>query len=454
MISKSQITLNLGRMAFVFVVFNFFSLRLFSASMGSACYLVAKEGQQIEGVNTKQMFEIASVSKIYTSFWATHLLGSDYRYPTEIYLKRIPITSKKIKEGTFDVHFKGYRDPYTGREMMQYVLSVLQQKGVMHIRELTFDDQFKFLQDVRLGPVAQGYFKTSDPSAPTVLNNLKLFFNNINKNYSYLQQAVYKDMGIKLPILSRLLKPDQILFSDSTDEYLREFDQKIIYRSAPLIKILKEMNRNSNNHAANQIFESLGGAPAFVNFLKSLPEDLSASTVFYNGSGDRAYTSEAPETKVYNQATCESVIKMMVFYDAELKSHQLTLLDVLSVAGQDYESAKSTVTSLYNTSDLTESVAAKTGTVNPSVTLAGLLSTKQGDVYFNYIYKTNGRDWTKARFLIRNQLNELVKKFGGKDPYEYEPLRFLPFDQNSMSEITNSASRSSLVPELSEKALK
>jgi hypothetical protein len=78
-------------------------------------------------------------------------------------------------------------------------------------------------------------------------------------------------------------------------------------------------------------------------------------------------------------------------------------------------------------------MVAKTGTVDPAVALAGMISTDKGDIYFGILYQTNGPgDWNRGRDAIRNQVVALMAKFGGKDRINgYHSAGFLPFDSSS-----------------------
>jgi hypothetical protein len=243
-----------------------------------------------------------------------------------------------------------------------------------------------------------------------------------------LREAADKDLNIKLPEQLKV-KVSKISFLPKKDFPEQEYERPFIYKSVPLVAILKEMNRNSNNHSANQIFEFLGGASAFREFYyQKFPHHVEV-VKFYNGSGDRIYTED--NKKLYNMASCRSVIEMMVELERELRRFGYGLFDIMPVAGQDIEGQTSTVTPSYDSETTRGAMIGKTGTVDPSVTLAGKIFTQSGDVYFNYIYGTNGTDWSEARLQIRGQVIQLIQKFGGRESLNYKPRRFLPFDQES-----------------------
>jgi hypothetical protein len=117
-----------------------------------------------------------------------------------------------------------------------------------------------------------------------------------------------------------------------------------------------------------------------------------------------------------------------------LQRQKIELENVMALAGEDpSERERSTVSNIYGNEATADALIAKTGTVNPSVTLAGMASTEEGDVYFGIIYGTNGRkaDWTAARTKIRGDVMKLFKKFHNKKEIDYDPTRFMAFDKNS-----------------------
>jgi len=108
--------------------------------------------------------------------------------------------------------------------------------------------------------------------------------------------------------------------------------------------------------------------------------------------------------------------------------------DILAVAGADSdEDGRSTVTALYDNDFTDEALVAKTGTVNPAVTLAGYASTQEGLVYFGIIMGTDGSsaDWRDGRGLIRQKVNEMFKRYNGRKDLNYEPMAFFPIDLES-----------------------
>ncbi|RYZ61688.1 MAG: hypothetical protein EOP09_19660, partial [Proteobacteria bacterium] len=214
--------------------------------------------------------------------------------------------------------------------------------------------------------------------------------------------------------------------------------QGFALRSSPLYRYVKEMNRVSNNHVADKIYDYLGGTSEFMKFLTDTMKLSQANLKFVNGSGNSVIvgtTASGTEIKEYNKASCETIIRVMIELQNTLRAQNLDLKDVMAVSRSD----ESTLRPRYD--GMTDSVIAKTGTVDPAISLAGMVSTAHGDVYFGYLYKTQGpADWNTAKDGIRNRVFDLIRKFGGRRATNYTPVAFLSFDQNSYFTPLNSRS--------------
>ncbi|GIL16585.1 MAG: hypothetical protein BroJett040_03360 [Oligoflexia bacterium] len=405
--------------------FVFASSLSFAATLKASCYLQEADGKQVQGVRQDKIYEIASVSKVITSYWAISKMGVEGRFET-----KIAVTP--VAEDLYDVHLIGSRDPYLGRESLQNIIVNLNQIGVKRVRTLSFDENFKYFDDIRHRMIAQGHFGLNDPAPNVVVRQLQASLSHLHKNYEQTQQKAESIHSMKLPE-NITFKIGQIITVSSESMKLSTEAKTYIYQSAPLVTLLKEMNRNSNNHAANQIFEALGGHSEFQTFIKEKLNLTEKQLSMVNGSGDRYDLPKGG--KVYNSATCQSVVKVIKALQEELSQKaKLGLKDIMAVAGRDVEDENSTVSNIYGaTPEIEGAMIAKTGTVNPAVTLAGVVSTQEGMIYFGFIYGTNGSDadWKAGRAKIRTDVAKLIHNHGGKKEIEYSGEAFLPFDQLS-----------------------
>lgn len=390
----------------------------FAAKLASFCTLKSMDpNAKIEGVEVDKRMPIASVSKVATAWWSVSVKSLDFRFPTAFHVT-------PAGDGAYNVHIEGSRDPYFGLQSFHFAISELNKRGIKKINRLTFDENFKFFRSPTSEDVAIGFYNTASPSSATVLSQLQA--NPLTSGWANTV-AVAKQAGATL-----VAKPE---FSVKSMAFVARADAKdaaetkVYYmRSAPLEGLLKEMNRNSNNHAANQIFEHMGGAAKFQEFAKTTLQLGEKDIRFVNGSGDRADFDDGSR---YNEASCSAMLRIMKNLRAKLIDSGKDLQNVMAVVGRD---TSSTASRIYGNDTTSGAVVAKTGTVSPDITLAGIIHTKEGDYYFMYNMATNGTraDWNSARAQIRKLITDLIKKYKGPDPMKYASVSFVSFDKDSI----------------------
>lgn len=386
--------------------------------LNSMCYLEDKTKAQVQGNNSQRRYEIASLSKIVTSFWALSALGPQYRFKTHLYVTA-------VSANLYDVHVSGGRDPYFGREMTYFLLSELYRLNIRNIRELSFDENFTFYWGVREHPATS---VTPIPERVEATLREKLKFNA--KDYTNARKAA-STLGISLEAAPRV-NITKIKYITKSEFYPAKDAKYLELSSIPLFRYLKEMNRVSNNHVADRLFDFLGGTSTFQAFIKKqLNYDL-ADIRFVNGSGDSFKTTndDGKQTKIYNEASCDVLVHILDTTRDLLKKSGMDLENIMAVSGVD---PRTTLSGRYSATGVSGAMVAKTGTVDTAVALAGMISTEQGDVYFGILYRTDGpADWAKGRDAIRGQVVSLMGKFGGKDTISnYHTATFLPFDSSS-----------------------
>ncbi len=408
------------------LAFGFVSVPAMASHPASYCSLEGDETKgQIEGVHTEDRLPIGSVSKLVTTYWALSVMKSNYRFPTRIFISPIPGQSTS----TVDLHFEGSRDPYFGKESLHYLISELNKMKIYKIRELSFDHNFKFFWNVSGGPtmtpgtnkVETGYYGPDAPTADQVTTELKKYRRNLAFGYGNTRAYLQKS-NIEL-IPNGKLSVETVKYVPAEEFQAPENSVVRMIYSSPIVNLLKEMNRNSNNHAANQIFEHLGGAAKFQEFING--DGFSNDEIlFVNGHGNRK-DIDATES-VYNEASCATIVKVMSRLRKKLLTYKMDMDDVLAVPGLDQHSTLGA----YQNKPYADSMAAKTGTVGPAVTLAGMLQSKDGPVFFMYNMSTEGtrRDWSRARKAIAVQLTNLTKKFTGGTPFDSQRVKFVGFD--------------------------
>lgn len=395
--------------------------------VNSMCHMKAdSQGKVIEGDDNKdERFPLASISKVVTTLWALEKLGPDYRYTTKLHIT-------KVGNDTYDVHIEGSRDPIFGRNASYFLISELNKKNVdvRKIENLTFDENFLMDWLSEESPRIGGntpYYDTIEKQAEAVRRSLINDFSTaIRKDmYDSLRTKAAK-IGVQM-IENPTLNVRRVEFKPKHTFSKMEGTHTLIYNSAPLRTILKRMNNQSNNYVADHLYWNLGGTTEFNKFVKN---SLSLSTKeieFYIGSGNNADYIYSPDKPLYNEATCETMVKVLYRMNDLLGQSGYALSEVMAVAGIDQNSTVAGYSGNFEGSTI-----AKTGSVNKAKTLAGTVSTKNGVIYFAVLMHTDSRaDWGAANATIKSKVNNLIINNGGPRRINYQELLPLPFDKNS-----------------------
>lgn len=415
------------RSMLVFTVFIFKINFVFAnASVNSQCFFRSRTNSKVQGVRVDQRYKIASVSKIMTSHWAVATLGPNYRFKTGVMVD-------SSDPQAINVHLAGDMNPYFDLQMLQNLVSELNRLGVTRVQKLTFDENFYYGSSIRF----DRYLAHSNGVISSIETgkSLRRDLAQISGGYSLTLAKAQALYGMKLSDNARL-SVKEIGFRSSQDYRPNSVVKIFTLASAPLHRFLKEMNRNSNNYVADLIFKKLGDQGAYRNFIKHRLKYDESQVRFVNGSG---YPVLRNEEKIYNEASCGATVQVLIDLKQILIKEQLDLEDVLPVAGVNAQGEVSTVSRIYNTGNTRGALIAKTGTINDTISLAGMISAEEGDIFFGIFYKINGtkREVYQAYEGIRNLIEKWTKEFGGKDSIDYKAVAFLPFDKDSVLHPVN-----------------
>jgi D-alanyl-D-alanine carboxypeptidase/D-alanyl-D-alanine-endopeptidase (penicillin-binding protein 4) len=433
---------------------------LAAPTMKTSCHLLNKEGAKVEGSHLGELFEVASVAKVFTSYWAVTQLGPNFRFETRFHITPIPNSS------AVDLHIEGSGDPMFSRFQLYAAIAELNKLKIQNIRHLTYDENFYYLLDPRSDAANEEFWGGAriEPGLPKV--GLNTTFANIRRANNETVKAKWKKVFLPAQygqLVAHLKKfspavrmPVNIYMAVASINHLplasyvrKDSTKTYATLSLPLHRILKEINRSSNNRASEIIFKVLGGKERFAEFMEAqlgLDQD---DVSFVNGSG---YPDILQVPKVYDKATCEAVIAVIEALDNEMDKSKMGLEDVLSVSApspgafpagpQDNAGREgSTISGRYGSGAFQHAVVAKTGSVDPVVSLAGVLHTQQGEVYFTHIHGATGRSsWKRVRPKIFIAMQNLLAKFGGAAPIEYTYSVYAHVDeQSAFRELMNSA---------------
>lgn len=399
-----------------------------AAQLSSYCWM-SDNGSDIGGKNIDERMPIASVSKLFTSLMAATTFDLNYKFYTQVYVT-------PVSKGVFDVHLQGTGDPYFNKFKMHMIISKLNEIKVTKIRNLTFDENVKYLHETDLSSgfrvgkeIIQPLILKEEmdfPQPPIVAAQLtQIPF--ILKTYS----ASFKladATGIQL-FKNPAFQVSKVSYLPSSQFKLTKQTEKLFIASQNLKTMLKAMNWNSNNHAANRIFMAAGGISKFYKLYYGDFQQTETDVKFVNGSGQNHDLTG--NGRLYNEASCRATIRTVRQLKKAVEAQKTDLSDIMSVVGIDIGS---TVGGAVYSNSLTKgAVIAKTGTIGTNVTLAGIANTKKGLKYFMFNAALgnpssrvkNKRAWLaqeddRGRRLISIELQKFMKSNGGPVAFKYE----------------------------------
>ena len=185
----------------------------------------------------------------------------------------------------------------------------------------------------------------------------------------------------------------------------------LTHKSSKLVDVLKAMLCYSNNFMAERIGESLGGPQtvraSLVDKLKLNPDEIVMSST--SGVGVNRFTPRA-------------MMKILRGLRNELQKDQLSLSDILPVAGID----PGTLEDRYTDPSERGSVIAKTGTLirtdGGASSLVGEMQTRSGRIVLFVILNQRGN----VAHFRQNQddiVTRIQNMLGGPAPFDYRPIR-------------------------------
>ena len=298
----------------------------------------------------------ASVSKVPTTLALLRKLGPEHRFVTTF------AGSGRILDGTLygDLSVESEGDPSLVDEDALLVAERLKQSGIQRVaghlvvsRSLTFDwrsdDDGSLLQRALSGltpPAAWAAVRELQDSGTPGTGQPGIRFT---------AAAAWPANGV----------------SDSRGVELLQRQPLVIYRSQPLLPLVKSLNDYSNN-IFKPFADAAGGATAVEALARSvLPPEMSIEVTLGDGAG----------TDPSNRLSPRATVKLLRALEKELATSGHALYDILPVAGID----DGTLHERLNGADEAGRVVGKTGTFGDygASALAGaILTTDRGTVYF------------------------------------------------------------------------
>lgn len=175
------------------------------------------------------------------------------------------------------------------------------------------------------------------------------------------------------------------------------------HESPPLIHLLKLMNLYSNNAMAEMLAEAVGGAAQVAQIARAAAGIPAEELHLINGSG----------LGVENRISPRANVAMLRATQALLEERGLSLADAFAVVGQDVGVLERRL--------LPGILIAKSGTLSGVSTLAGVLPTERGDIWFAVM--NGGANLADLRTWQGEFLSRLQSRWGSPAAL---PERWLP----------------------------
>lgn len=250
---------------------------------------------------------LASVTKLFLSYWAADTWGLNYQFKTRFSLDQ----SKK------HLHISGGEDPYFLEEGIFYLISTLNKKNIQKLQSVSFDSKFV-------------YHFTKDKQK--IINKLTQYLNTSkwdDKIKSQYQEMLKEYQGVLELPSSLQFSIGQISSKENTPE---KKSIELIYKSSPLIQYLRILNAYSNNFSSDHFFELLGGEKAFNQYISKALGFPKNSFSFHTGSGLPVTTGGSRKD---NLATCDQILKILSNWKTKLNASQLDFPNLMTTPVED-----------------------------------------------------------------------------------------------------------------------
>ncbi|MBY0516540.1 MAG: D-alanyl-D-alanine carboxypeptidase [Bacteriovoracaceae bacterium] len=355
------------------------------------------------GYRNEAKQRLASLTKLFTTLSSLESLGPEKTWTTTVWINNDR------------VHIAGDFDPWFEEEKIFSLIENLKALGLTKIKELTFDSRFVFTD------MPQG--QHTPVSSTLVSNALIHYFNPTGKFGAIAKERLLsvkkfqEEEGINYSLPAAGIPTSNVKFVNVNPLMNLAGSSLHTHQSKPLVTILKAMNMMSKNMVANVLWEeSKKVTDPLKVFAKYgiLPTEITLN----NGSGLPVISGQ---TRLDNLASCQSILKLL--RALEIKASNLKLnIDEFVAVGTDLGSLKER---FLNDLPLKESIAAKTGTLKNSSTLAGWIESAKPlrFVILNHVTETlKARDW-QDQFLSK-WISQTAR------PRNYSSEMIYPVDSN------------------------
>ncbi len=351
--------------------------------------------------NENKYFVPASNQKLITTWIALKRLGPTFKYQTEVY------TNSKKEGGEnnryTDVLIKGGGDPtlvaaHLGSKMSHY----FQTEKIGDIRNLILD--FSYYDKQYFGP---GWMWDDD-------NNFiaSLSFPSLKRSL----QSPYDTMSV-LQAVGREIKSSlseesiNIVGNIKAGTLTSEWNKVITLTSQPLIEILTEMNKTSNNYYADMIWKSISANTCKGTFQDTV--DIAKNELSSLGISNKVTFVDGSGLSRYNLITPTQISTLLTYAFGHPRIHLVNTFGYPYYRWSYQHKRNYFISTLpgWGSGTLVRRkydlpVKAKTGTLTDTSTLSGYLETSQDVVAFS-IMINRVKDIKAARRFQSDLLNHI-----------------------------------------------
>lgn len=405
----------------------------------------------------KTGFEIASISKIFTSLWAFESQKRNYvLLPTQF------VTEFSFDHENGDLYINGSLDPLFGidrlEDALQNIKNILNKEGITDFSSIKNIHLYNFIQ-IPIYTSQTSYELSVQESARSLAQSSTLTttsFTNVAKYLQKINNPFFKSTNFEN------FKINNYQTLEGFEDNLQKTNKtKFTSYQRPLNQLIYFVNSFSHNLGSDLLYQLLGGKDAFTEFmLNYYPPDLSSIIqhgqpdnpmhhgfdqdvpfAFYNGSGlphilhspelvqheanfnkylallspnEEFVGEEFSQSKFRNKATCQLIFKAIEGLYQSQSFLKTNLEEILPVNGTG------TLINSISKDILMGTFVGKTGTLSNLMTVVGALKTRYGMRPFflsffrdnldeNGNYRSNGFD-TRGRAFIRSTVTtDMVK---------------------------------------------
>jgi D-alanyl-D-alanine carboxypeptidase len=367
----------------------------------SFCY---QKENVVVGSRQNKLQRIASLTKLFTTLIASENLDLKRKFRTTFY-----VTNDWL-------HIEGREDPFFEEEKLLLLFRALNDLGYRHFKKVSFTEKFHFY-DIALG----SYVKIT-PSH--TLKRLQYYLGVKNQEYVKGKwekvRSFAEEEGINLSVQVPFITAETVFIKKDTPQF--QENEIFIHESKPLYSLIKTMNVQSKNYVSENIFSMARGEKSLGKlFVKwGISKD---SFKIKNGSGLPIFLGKK---RYDNQASCETVLKVISLLRESIKKHQLSLSEVMAVSGgSDFGSFRDRFKTFPETF---QSVLAKTGTLKNTSSLAGLLLADEETPFaiLNHTPHAEAARHFQDHFVIK-----LFDMIGAMRPLIYQKISIFPWDETN-----------------------